>query len=60
MYDNYSKKKGANMKFTIIFLKIGYFWPRLSTMCPRSSDPFYVVTYYMKLVTTSWTYCKSI
>ena len=25
------------------------------TMCPRSSDPFYIVTYYIKLVTTSWT-----
>ena len=25
-------------------------------MCPRSSDPFYVVTYYLKWVTTSWTY----
>ena len=26
------------------------------TVCPRSSDPFYVVTYYIKWVTTSWTY----
>ena len=25
-------------------------------MCPRSSDPFYVVTYYIKLATASWTY----
>ena len=24
-------------------------------MCPRSSDPFYVVTYYKKWITTSWT-----
>ena len=24
------------------------------TMCPRSSDPFYKVTYYIKWVTTSW------
>ena len=23
-----------------------------------SSDPFYVVTYHIKLVTTSWTYSK--
>ena len=28
----------------------------LDTMCPRSSDPYYIVTYYMKRVTTSWTY----
>ena len=26
------------------------------TVCPGSSDPFYEVTYYIKLVTTSWTY----
>ena len=26
-----------------------------STVCPRSGDPFYVVTYYIKWVTTSWT-----
>ena len=26
------------------------------TVCPRSSDPFYVVTYYIKWVTNSWTY----
>ena len=26
------------------------------TVCPGSSDPFYVVTYYIKWVTTSWTY----
>ena len=25
-------------------------------MCPRSADQFYVVTYYIKWVTTSWTY----
>ena len=26
------------------------------TVCPRSSDPFYIVSYDMKWVTTSWTY----
>ena len=25
------------------------------TVCPRSSDPFQIVTYYIKWVTTSWT-----
>ena len=25
------------------------------TVCPRSSDPFYTVSYYMKWITTSWT-----
>ena len=28
-----------------------------STVCPRSSDPFHVANYYIKWVTTSWTYC---
>ena len=27
-----------------------------TTVCPISSDPFYVLTYYIKRVTTSWTY----
>ena len=26
------------------------------TVCTTSNDPFYVVTYYKKWVTTSWTY----
>ena len=26
------------------------------TICPGSSNPFYIVTYYIKCVTTSWTY----
>ena len=29
---------------------------RQATICPRSSDPFYVVTYYIKWVTTSGTH----
>ena len=27
----------------------------LYTLCPRSSDPFYIVSYEMKWVNTSWT-----
>ena len=34
--------------------RIMYF---LTTVCPRSSDPFYIVCYYIIWVTTSWTYC---
>ena len=26
------------------------------TICPRSSHPFYIVTYYIKWVTISWTF----
>ena len=29
---------------------------RFDTICPKSSDPFYIVTYYIKWVTTSWTH----
>ena len=27
-----------------------------TTVCPRSSDPSYIGSYYMKWGTTSWTY----
>ena len=30
-----------------------YFCP---AVCPRSSDPFHIVSYYINWVTTSWTY----
>ena len=30
------------------------------TVCPGSSDPFYTGNYYIKWVTTSWTYSKCI
>ena len=31
----------------------------ICTICPGSSDPFYIVTYYIKWVTTSWTHSIS-
>ena len=41
----------------------GCIWKRIwftdFTVCPGSSDPFYIVTYYMKWVTTSWTFSTS-
>ena len=27
-----------------------------NTVCPGSSDPFYIVSYYIKWVTNSWTH----
>ena len=27
-----------------------------NTVCPRNSDPYYIVSYYIKRVTTSWTH----
>ena len=29
------------------------------TECPRSNDPFYAVSYFIKMVTTFWTYSMS-
>ena len=29
---------------------------RYGTVCPRSNDKSYIVTYYIKWVTTFWTY----
>ena len=32
----------------------------IRTVCPGSSDPFYILNYkYIKWVTTSWTYCSN-
>ena len=33
----------------------GHLPPNHSTVCARRSDPFYMITYYTKLVSTSWT-----
>ena len=32
----------------------------LDTVYPRSSDPFYIVTIYIKWVKTSWTYSTTV
>ena len=32
--------------------------PFIIIVCPMSSDPFYIVSYYIKRVTTSWTHSK--
>ena len=36
----------------ILDIKVNWY----NTVCPRSSDPFYVATYYIKWGTASWTY----
>ena len=41
---NISQINGGSFKVLVI------------TICPRSSGPFYIVTYYIKWVNTSWTY----
>ena len=54
-----NQEKYANLVFAAdttmfskpIFICLVYY----TTVCPRSSDPFYMVTYYMKWVSTTWT-----
>ena len=41
------------LNVVFIFARIWAFY--VNTVCPRSSDPFYILTFYIKLVTTSWT-----
>ena len=35
---------------------VSYCHKSKSTICPKSSGPVYIVSYYIKCVTTSWTY----
>ena len=32
---------------------------KICTVCPGSSDPFYIVSYYINWVTSSWTYSRT-
>ena len=36
------------------------FFSHKYTICPRSSDSFYIISYYIKWVTASWTYSSSV
>ena len=49
--ENYSLNENWHGALTSL---VKYLLPRY-TVCPRSSDPFYIVSYYIKWVTTSWT-----
>ena len=40
-------------------LTVGVDINMVHTVCPRSSDPFCIVNYYMKWVTTSWIYSRN-
>ena len=41
--------------FSLFFLLSLFNLLKLRTICPRSSDQFYVLSYYIKWVTTFWT-----
>ena len=44
-------------KYKINFLYLFYICcSRKVTVCPKSSDPFHIISYYIKWVTTSWTH----
>ena len=43
------------MKFSFYFIQFFVF---TYILCPRSSDPFDIVTHYIKWITTSWTYSR--
>ena len=44
------------MYFRIILITKIQISDMVLTVCPRSSDSFYIVNYYIKWFTTSWTY----
>ena len=46
------------MQIYLIFFSAGSLLPG-HTVCPRGSDPFYIVSYYIKWVTSSWTHSSS-
>ena len=35
-------------------------WGYINTICSGCSDPFYIVSYYMKWVFTSWTHSTAV
>ena len=49
-------RKTTRMRIRPKFFLYFFQYESQYTVCPGSSDPFYVVTYYIKWVTTSWTY----
>ena len=48
--------KSEDSRFHPGIIKLTITSTHLCTICPGSSDPFYIVTYYIKWVTTSWTH----
>ena len=53
--ENVKTKDNSNICSIALHEGIGNTMP-FRTVCQRRSDPFYIVSYYMKRVTTSWTY----
>ena len=45
-----------NMAFQQDLVKQKLNWANYRTVCPRSSDPFHIVSYFINTVTTFWTH----
>ena len=45
-----------NVGFVIVLFTVDFGHRYGCTVCQRNSDPFYIVTYYKKWVTTYWTH----
>ena len=53
----HSQTNGNKNERTLVGVAVKkYSFSYSTTVCPGSSDPFYVVTYYIQWITTSWTY----
>ena len=59
------RSAGVNMYSINIYIHLLRFVEHLAlflnfimdiTMCPKSSNPFYIVSYYIKWVTTAWSH----
>ena len=53
-YDMNSNIFWALFSYMVCYFVSFAHWGR-TTICPRRSDPFYIVSYYIKWVTNSWT-----
>ena len=54
-YSTIAKRDCAAIQCSPLSVIVRYSETVLTTVCPRSSDPFYMVNYYIKGVTPSWT-----
>ena len=56
---NQTSEDHRTMKTSLLGRDI-YFLFYYDTVCPISSDPFYIVCYYIQWVTTSWTHSTNL
>ena len=54
--ENKSSTHSTNSDYIYVKQMFSFFHLKLHIVCPRSSYPFYIISYYIKWVDTSWTY----